>query len=146
MRNLGIAGLGLFVAFMVGCGGAKMGDKAAAPSAPRYAESSRASEPAPSHGGGDPSAGMPAPPADAPSTGSIAKAPMPTSPLLVAPAGAAKAESAPTTPMPIAPVVREQRLPQAGQLTAGVWDDNLNFNWYLAFLASPAGAYFSGCC
>jgi hypothetical protein len=34
--------------------------------------------------------------------------------------------------------------PQAGQLTAGTWDDNLNFSFYSAYLASSAEAQLPG--
>lgn len=68
-------------------------------------------------GGTMPQPGYPAPPAD------MAPASPPPPPASVAP-----------TPAPVAPIVEGTRkppvFPQAGQITAGIWDDNRNFEFY----------------
>jgi hypothetical protein len=129
MRKLGI-GTGIVMLFIVGCGGADKSMRAAEPSSP----ASR-SEAAPATGGAA-SYGAPPPAAAGDSApgmtgGGIAAttpAPPPPPP---APGAMAKAEAAKPSPTPM-PIARPepQRLPNAGQLTAGVWDDNRNFEFF----------------
>ncbi|MBX3190982.1 MAG: VWA domain-containing protein [Labilithrix sp.] len=118
MRTLGMA---VIVGLVVGCGG--MARKTASPAAyaqPGYPSSdSVAAEAAPSGGVGVPPGspgaigGMPAPEAPAP------------------PKSEARASTTPVATPPPPPPPRETRpLPQAGQLTAGVWDDNRNFEFW----------------
>ncbi len=136
MRNVGI-GLGLLVSFIVGCGGA---------SAPKAASSPSSSSP--SSAMADESGGAPAQPGyaspameEAAATGAATPSPAPPPPSSPAAtsAGASKksadmdvARSAEAKPA--APIAREPErvapLPQAGQLTAGVWDDNRNFDFW----------------
>lgn len=151
MRNLGIAAV---MGFVVGCGSA--GAKAPAASAPAgYGgaahASERAEEPAatgayaqpgayPSAPMSAPSPGMPAAPgggasaARAPSPEPAAPPPAPgalgTSPAKPAPPAATKAPDSPIAVTPPPPPPPARPLPQAGQLTAGIWDDNRNFEFW----------------
>ncbi len=102
MRN---AGLGILVLALVGCGGAA--HEASAPKSGGGAYASAEAAPA----------GY-APPAPVPAT----EAP----PLLAPP----PAPAATDTGMAKAPVPSVLQLPPAGQLTAGVWDDNRNFDFF----------------
>ena len=97
----------------VGCGGA------ASPSA---------SAPASPPSGGYPSADYavePGVPAAAPASASMSDAPAE----MAAPA-ASKRSGDPVAVAPVAPVAPSRPLPQAGQLTAGIWDDNKNFDFF----------------
>jgi hypothetical protein len=68
--------------------------------------------------------------------------PMPTTPAPAAPPPsasiAAETTKASTSPITIAPTPEPapRRLPQAGQLTAGIWDDNLNFDFFKPYAST----------
>jgi len=146
MRTLGMAAM---VGLLVGCG-------AAASTAPRAAEAvAPAGYPSGESAGAGyamaeapSSPGMPstpsAAPAAAPAAGaardSSASAPPPAPPApppasMPMSTSASKAAAAPgagiaSAPQPIAPSRPVSPRPQAGQLTAGVWDDNRNFDFW----------------
>ena len=145
MRTLGIAAI---VGLMVGCGAAAS-PSAKAPEPAGYPASS------PSYGGGVPmsapaaaSDAMPGMPGTAAATAPASPAAYPPPPPPSAP-GPAKAASASASGVAVAPVPepREVRpLPQAGQLTAGVWDDNRNFDFwkpYQTHFAESHGSDFA---
>jgi hypothetical protein len=134
--------MAVIVALMVGCGGvsaSKAPASVASPGAPSGGASARneaaeeaapAGYPAPA-GYAAPSA-PPAPPAPAAPGGAAPAA-------ADAPSSVAKSASPPSpsaAPVAVAPSVqpappREVRpMPQAGQLTAGIWDDNRNFDFW----------------
>lgn len=142
MRNL--AGLGLIVSFIVGCGAASK-SAPASPSAAAggsdgepagYASAPAAEESAPGGAAGAPSP-QPAPPPPSATSGAAKK----TEAVAAdkdssAPRAAPEREAA----KPSSPIVKEPPrpappLPQAGQLTAGVWDDNKNFDFFKPYLA-----------
>jgi hypothetical protein len=111
MRAIG-AGFGVFVLLLVGCGAA---------AAPKSGEAAAPGGRAVSFADG---------PATTPAMEASPAAPPPPP---AAPAAAvAKADAAKeSVPLAIAVARPEpQRLPQAGQLTAGVWDDNRNFDFF----------------
>jgi hypothetical protein len=133
MRNVTL-GLGLLVSFIVGCGGA---NKSAEPASPSTGAAAYGAAPA----------------ADAPAEESAPSTPAPPPPASPSPAaGAAKASDAvasadmdsapkaePDAAKPSSPIVKERPrpappLPRAGQLTAGVWDDNKNFDFFKPYL------------
>lgn len=121
MRTIG-AGLGVFVLFLVGCAGA----------APKSAET--AASPGGGHGGAYASA--PAEAAMAAASGGVSAAPPPASAPGVAVSAVAADAKKDSAPAPLAVPPREpRRLPQAGQLTAGVWDDNRNFDFFKPYAA-----------
>lgn len=136
MRKSGLVGSVLFGMFVVACGGAYKG----AATSPARESSGRAfaAEAAAPAGYGGSSAdfapaqpGMPAP-AAAPVTAS--GAPARESAKAVEPAPPPPPADAPVA---IAPKPEPRRpLPQSGQLTAGVWDDNLNFDFWKPYAAS----------
>lgn len=136
------------------CGGAAESGRPRAPSA-SYAEDRYAAEATKAPASYPASPGVPAvaggltpapaaPVADAParvaaSEPSAAGVPTPgsaPSPVAMPPVSTPKA--APETPMarPVLPEV--PRLPQAGQLTAGVWDDNRNFDFFKPYASAFA--------
>jgi hypothetical protein len=134
MRTLGIAAL---VGLMVGCG-------ASSSSAPRGPESAMAGYPGGASGGSGGSAGTASAGtmtasarsggAAMPSTPAAESAPFTAgAPALAAGAFAGAAAdgagiaSGPQTIAPSRPVITH---PQAGQLTAGIWDDNRNFDFW----------------
>ena len=138
MRNYGVVGLGLLVSvFTVACGAADgrpaSAPEATAPSGGGHAYSSApAAEPA----------GYPAQPGYA-STSAAAPS-TPASPSMAPPAPpppsavateSAKSSSSPITIAPT-PAPEPRRLPQSGQLTAGIWDDNLNFDFFKPYASS----------
>jgi hypothetical protein len=143
MRN--VVGLGLIVSLVVGCGAASKSAEPASPStgAAGYGGGSSPAASAPAEESVAPGA-QPAPPppsapmsASAPSGGSAKKS--------EAVASADKADRAdsspraaepakPTTPIAKDPPRPTPPLPQAGQLTAGVWDDNKNFDFWKPYL------------
>lgn len=144
MRTLGIA---VIVGLVAGCGAASAPSAASKSpeSAPAYggAASHASEESAPSGAAtpaqpGYPSAPSAPPPAPAAAPGGFpAKAadaaphtpsapPPAPAPASVSPTGGAPIAVAPPPPPP----PREVRLPQAGQLTAGIWDDNRNFEFW----------------
>jgi len=112
----------MLVLFVVGCGSSmKASSDPASASAPRSEAAGRpaayAADAPAEAGGGSIAATSPAAPAP-PSPGAMAKA-----------ESAKEPASATKGPMPIARP-EPQRLPNAGQLTAGVWDDNRNFDFW----------------
>ena len=134
MRTLGIA---VMVGLMVGCG--------AASSAPRGPESAVAAgyPSGPSGGSASSSVMADAPSSSTPSTPSaeaappapVTAAPPAPPPAPGMPAAAPKAVAASdaavaSTPQAIAPSRPVITHPQAGQLTAGIWDDNRNFDFW----------------
>jgi von Willebrand factor type A domain-containing protein len=144
MRNLGI---GLVVMFVVGCGSAAgmKSEPAASPASPASGGAAPASDPGSSSVA---AYGAPAAEAAAPTGGGMAAQPgapgaSPAPPPPPAPASRAPAKAdaksadargpspaaSTTAPMPIARP-EPPRLPQGGQLTAGVWDDNRNFDFF----------------
>ncbi|HEU4406734.1 MAG TPA: vWA domain-containing protein [Polyangiaceae bacterium] len=158
MRNVG---LGLFVLFMVGCGasGGAAGPAASSPASAGDAPADAAPPPpaeaapggaapgvsfesaagpattpaaAPPAAAAAPPAAPPAPPAAAPPAARPAAAP---SPAAARPAGAAAVAKAADAPVAVARPEPEvaRRLPQGGQLTAGVWDDNRNFDFWTSY-------------
>lgn len=139
--------LGLLVVLMVGCGAASR-DAAS----PKAAEATGgASYPAAEAPAGLAQPGYPAPDMGAP-TPMAATTPAPAAPVAptagspakkseaadAAPSSASRAAPSPiaVSPPPPPPPPRETRLPQAGQLTAGVWDDNRNFDFFKPYMAS----------
>jgi hypothetical protein len=136
MRNVTI-GLGLLVSFIVGCGAA---NKSSEPSTPA---TGAAGYGAPAEESVSASSAPPASMAAAPGGAAMAGAPSPSpQPAPPPPASiasdkdsSAKAEREPAKPS--SPIVKERpapTLPQAGQLTAGVWDDNKNFDFFKPYL------------
>jgi hypothetical protein len=118
MRKSGL--IGLLVTLVVGCGGA---EKAASrsPEAPATAKEPGGAFAAPSPAAMAESAGAPA-----------TMAPPPPAP---APVPAAK--SAAKEDMPVAARPEPARpLPQSGQLTAGIWDDNRNFDFFKPYAST----------
>ena len=110
-------GIGLFVMFVVGCAGGRGDSRATAGAAsPR----SPAGYGAPMEEAAPPRASSPveaAPSAGAPGDGAATASPPPP----------------PAAPTPVARAP-ERRLPQAGQLTAGVWDDNRNYDFFKPYM------------
>ncbi|MCU0682115.1 MAG: VWA domain-containing protein [Polyangiaceae bacterium] len=139
MRNVG---LGLIVLFMVGCSaggamphaGAPVAEgsrSAAAPGA--YADApagAPAPEPAAEAAGGSMDA-APVAGAAGPSMATSPAAPPPPPPPAAGPMAVAKAES-PVASRPTLEVPA-QRPPAGGQLSAGVWDDNRNFDFWMSY-------------
>jgi hypothetical protein len=140
MRTLGIA---VVVGLMVGCGGMSATKAPAAPASYAASEPGMSAEAAPgaagapagypqpgmapSEGAATPATpampGMPAPAAAAPSSPASPPAATAVGPS----AGAAVAVAPPPPPSP----PRELRpLPKSGQLTAGIWDDNRNYDFW----------------
>jgi von Willebrand factor type A domain len=122
MRNGTFGLLVVFLSGVAGLAGCGASAKSGAPSSPsvsasgggRHAEASPADHA--SGGAFDAPAGYPAPP---PAPASEAAAPASVAPSSPSPA-----------PSPVTPVAPRRVLPEAGQLTAGVWDDNLNFDFF----------------
>lgn len=87
----------------------------------------------PSQPGYAASAPPPPPAASAPMTPSAARED-------AAPSSVARASTSPSTSTPItvmpSPEPTPRRMPQAGQLTAGIWDDNLNFDFFKPYASS----------
>jgi hypothetical protein len=92
--------------------------------------------------GGAKSASEPMAESAAPGAPMAAGYPMPTTPAPAAPPPpasiAAETTKASTSPITIAPTPEPapRRLPQAGQLTAGIWDDNLNFDFFKPYAST----------
>ena len=155
-------GVAMVLALVVGCGGAAESGRARSPSA-SHAGDRYAAEAAPS----PPAYPSPSGPAPESAAGSITRADSsfvsPSAPGTSAPApavaGIASSPAAPSDPSGIAkapapvaptavsktdtpvgrPVLPEvSRLPQAGQLTAGVWDDNRNFDFFKPYASGFA--------
>jgi hypothetical protein len=137
MRTLGIVGL---VGLMVGCGVA---------SSPSRGPQSVAGYPGGASGAGEASgAAASEAMADAPSSitsttpspepgaaASKAAAPMPGAPMTASPPPAPPSSDA--QPMPIVPSRPVgTALPRSGQLTAGIWDDNRNFDFWKPYATS----------
>jgi hypothetical protein len=131
MRALGVT---VIVGLMVGCGASSgaRAPSATAPSGPgETAQSVSSPDDAPAFEAPASSPAPPAPPAPsdgpgaAPSAGA-APAREPAS----ATATAAPASPVAVAPAPPLPPRAERVLPQSGQLTAGVWDDNRNFDFW----------------
>jgi hypothetical protein len=125
MRKMGI-GLSFFVMLAVGCGGS--------PAAQSRTPGAEGASDAPARYPGVAAAAPP--PAEAPSESDSTSAPAPGGGPMKS---LAKDESAPSasatsTEAPIATApsrkLEARRLPQSGQLTAGVWDDNRNFDFF----------------
>jgi hypothetical protein len=131
MRNIGLGIVACLV--VVGCGGAY---KSSAPSSGVSSGYGRAAaaDAAP--------AGYPAPGAmsEAAAPSPASASPAPPSPSPASPPSRVEAEAAGDAPaaQPITPVVPSAPLPQAGQLTAGVWDDNLNLDFFKPYAAHYA--------
>ncbi len=143
MRNVGI-GLGLLVSFIVGCGAASS-KSASAPTASSPAADAYGGAPAaqPGYAASDTAEAAPAGIA-APSP---APPPPPSAPAATSAGSAkktaeAKDEAASADAKPASPIAREPvrvaPLPQAGQLTAGVWDDNRNFDFWKPYQSKMA--------
>lgn len=153
MRN--VVGFGLLLSVVVGCGAANKSAEPASPStgaaghggggATAYAPSEESAPASMSAAPGGAMAGAPAPqPAPPPSTpAGGAKRSEASEPI----ASAARADKADKDSSareaepakPASPIVKEPArpappLPQAGQLTAGVWDDNRNFDFWKPYL------------
>lgn len=133
MRTIG---LGLFVMFMVGCGAASKSESRSPGSTARYSAAEASGYGAPSGGA------MSAPPAASPAPVALGAGPSPKASLETAPdardvAPSTSTASAVDSPIAIAPPTPEpRRLPQSGQLTAGVWDDNRNFDFFKPYQAT----------
>jgi hypothetical protein len=131
MRNYGVVAAGLLLSvFSVACGAAA--PEARAPEATGGGEARPAAEPMASPAApGAPmeAAGYPAQPGIAATTPA---APPPPASI------AAASTKASTSPITIAPTPEPapRRLPQAGQLTAGIWDDNLNFDFFKPYAST----------
>lgn len=142
MRNVE---LGLIVVFMAGCAAGKAAEPAAkSPEAPGASYPASPAEPAPEAAGpaADAAPQPPPPPAgDAPAAPAAppvgAAAPAPPPPADVASTGGARAAPSTAPAAAAKPVAREaeapRRLPQGGQLSAGVWDDNRNFDFWKSY-------------
>lgn len=148
MRNVVGIGLGFLVTFIAGCGAAGA-EKSAPPASPAaYAGSgSYASSPAAEESGGPSGGTMATPPpppaspgampspASAPSTGASTSAKKSEAVASADKDSAAPREAAkPSSPIVTEPARPATTLPQAGQLTAGVWDDNENFDFFKPYL------------
>lgn len=150
MRKSGLVGSVLFVMFVVGCGGAYKGEASSparessngAGASRRVASESSGGAAVVASGGAGASAG-----GDAPAQPSMASPSAESAPATVAasaPAGRVSTEAGvaarPAPPPPASPAevpvavapepMPRRALPQAGQLTAGVWDDNRNFDFF----------------
>jgi von Willebrand factor type A domain len=121
MRTLGFA---VIVGLMVGCGAASS-PSAKAPSSEATGGARGAMADAPGEAAPAAMSAPPAQPGMAPAS--------PPSPAPPPPPPSSPAAKAPSTPAPIAvapPPEPSRPLPQAGQLTAGIWDDNRNFDFW----------------
>jgi hypothetical protein len=133
MRKSGLlVGSVLFGMFVVACGGAYKSE----PAAPA-AHAERPSADAPASAAPAAFAGYPAaeaPPSAGAAPGAMAKAESASAvDARVAPAPPPPAEA----PIAVAPRPEPRRpLPQAGQLTAGVWDDNANFDFWKPYAST----------
>ena len=128
MRTLQTLGIAVVVGMVVGCAGASAPKSAEAPSATASGggESSKSAMAEAAPAGMPAQPGYPAPAADAPASPSpvsVAPPPPPATP-------AATSAAIATTPSPVPPPREAAPLPQAGQLTAGIWDDNRNFEFW----------------
>src|SRR5215213_1746749 len=123
MRRMPV-GVGMLVMFVVGCGGAA-GESRTPAGAMAY-PSTPAPEPA-GYGGGSTATAAPAAP------GAMAPGAMPGMPAEKADSARVATTSASPAPPPppSAGLARPEpkALPNAGQLTAGIWDDNRNFDF-----------------
>jgi hypothetical protein len=120
MRNVG---LGLIVLLVVGCGAAA--PKSSSPAS--HASPAGAGESAPDAQPATASAPASEPASDMAASAKGASA----SPASPAPPSAVAAEARPAdAPVAVAPAAPPPRLPRAGQLTAGVWDDNQTFDFW----------------
>jgi hypothetical protein len=157
MRNK-VTGLALLV-FLVGCGAGTAGKSAETGGSPRVDEAPppRAPSAEPAAAREESAAAAPvvaatpgSGPAPAATAGAPARAPAASSgPVRVATAESAKAvakadaakDGAPIATAPREPeAIRERTLPRAGQLTAGVWDDNANFDFWKPYATNFARA------
>ena len=141
MRNSGVLAVGVLLSvFSVACGAAKSSAPEASSPSPSgegrgYAEGITAAPQAyPAQPGYAPAAaGVPAP------TG-IPGLPPPAPPADSSPSSVAKSATSPSSSSPIAvlptPAPEPRRLPQSGQLTAGIWDDNLNFDFFKPYAST----------
>ncbi|MBL8606940.1 MAG: VWA domain-containing protein [Myxococcales bacterium] len=141
MSHARVFGLGLTAILLAACGGSA--PKASEPSGARSesAPAGYAGPTSPAYAGpmdAPASAGVPATPGAMGAAAPAASGPPPAAPSPVA-ASAEKAAAAPSTATAVAkdaPVARpEPALPQSGQLTAGVWDDNRNFDFWKPYAA-----------
>jgi hypothetical protein len=124
MRTLGIA---VIVGLMVGCGGASSAPKAPASTPPAGGAYEAASDaPAPAGYTLAPAEAAPAPPPPPP--GLAPSAPAATAATTATGSKGGAIAVAPPTASP--PKTELRVLPQSGQLTAGVWDDNRNFDFW----------------
>jgi len=149
MRKSGLVGSVLFVMFVVGCGGAYKGAASSSASessggagaSRRVASESSGGAAAVASDGASASFASDAPAQPSMASPSAASAPAPVA--ASAPAGRASTEagvaarpapplvSRAEAPVAVAPEpVPRRPLPQSGQLTAGVWDDNRNFDFF----------------
>ncbi len=146
MRKSGLVGSVLFVVFVVGCGGAYKGEVSSAASESTGGAGASRRVASESSGGAAvvASDGASASRAtDAPAQPSVAAESAPAPMAGDAPAGRASTKVGVTArpapppaspaevPVAVAPEPAPRRpLPQSGQLTAGVWDDNRNFDFF----------------
>jgi len=120
--------------FAVGCGAAER-SSARAPAAEAAGSASYDSAPSSASAPGGYGAASPAAQPGYPSTPAAAPPP-PSAPSTASKASDAKADSAGArkeeSPIAVTPAARPEprRLPQAGQLTAGIWDDNKNYEFF----------------
>ena len=148
MRSYGVVAFGLLVSvFAVGCGAAAKGSEARSAEPAPAAEAAYEAAPAgyPAAPGAPMAAGYPAPQAGMPATTPAATAaPMadaaPRAESAKESRAVAKLDAAKSGPMPIvpsrAPEPPARQLPQSGQLTAGIWDDNLNFDFFKPYAST----------
>ncbi|MDF2692412.1 MAG: hypothetical protein K0S65_795 [Labilithrix sp.] len=125
----GLVGSVVFVMFAVGCGGGYKSEVAAP-----AAHASAPAADAPAGGAFDvASADAPAQPGAAPES---------ASPVSAARESKAAEATSPRPPPPPAPIATSPKpeprrpLPQSGQLTAGVWDDNVNFDFWKPYAST----------
>ncbi len=120
MRKTSLGCAALFLMSVVACGGADRGASAKSPEATTSAPGSGA--PGASSGAGA-------------AEGSSGAAMSDASPAPASPSAAVAAESS-SAPVAAARAESRRPLPQAGQLTAGIWDDNRNFDFWKPYAAT----------
>jgi hypothetical protein len=137
MRNYGVLAIGVLASiFSVACGAAS-DRRAGSPAAMPASEAPGGSyQYAPSEAAAPGPAGYPMQPGMAATSpaasGAIPGFPASAAPPPPAPAAARADDAKSSSPITIAPTAEPapRRLPQSGQLTAGIWDDNLNFDFF----------------
>lgn len=146
MRTHGVVAFGLLVSvFAVGCGAAAKGEARSAESAPASEpayQAAPAAYPMAAPGGAPMAAGYPAATTPAATGAPMAEAAAPRAES-AKDSRSARLDDAKPAPAASSPIVPSRtpepparRLPQSGQLTAGIWDDNLNFDFFKPYAST----------